>query len=91
MSDITPEMEQYDRQLDAVVQRIPDQIADASKSALEAHMSFTRLEQLGDVDLFDGAEGRDALQELAEAMRHLRNARRIAEHRAALYADGGQA
>jgi hypothetical protein len=87
MRDIPPEIEEEGRRIDAVVQRIPDQIQTASWAALEAHMSFTTLQQLYDVDLFDGQEGLDALHELAAAMRHLRNARRIAEHRAHLYDD----
>lgn len=73
--------------IDEVVAALPGHIQEASSSALAAHMALTDLHNLNDVELFDGQEGHDALAELEEAMRHLRNARRIAEQRASLGQD----
>lgn len=73
-----------ERRIDALVAELPGHIEEASSSALAAHMALTDLHNLNDVELFDGQEGHDALHELAEAMRHLRNARRIAEQRVRL-------
>jgi hypothetical protein len=78
MSDM---FERRERRIEALASQLPGQIKAASTAALEAHITLACLEQLNDVELFDGAEGHDALHELSEAMRHLRNARRIAEAR----------
>lgn len=87
MTDYDLEDRAREIRIDRFADRLPGQIETASNAALEAHMNLTHLHELGDVELFDGAEGRDALHELSEAMRHLRNARRIAEMRASLLAD----
>jgi hypothetical protein len=84
---LSPEDVEYGNDIDILAKKLPEQIQAASYAALQAHMTLTDLERLYDVELFDGQEGRDALHELKEAMRHLRNARRIAEARVALFAD----
>lgn len=86
----------HNRRIEERAGQLPEQIQAASGAALEAHLNLTVLHQMNDVDLFDGAEGGDALHEIEQAMRHLRNARRIAERRAELIelltagADGGR-
>lgn len=70
-----------DVQISGLVTGLPEHIEAASSATLSAHMALTDLARLNDIDLFDGQDGHDALAELTEAMRHLRNARRIAERR----------
>lgn len=77
----TLEPHDTDVQISGLVTGLPEHIEAASSATLSAHMALTDLASLNDIDLFDGQDGHDALAELTEAMRHLRNARRIAERR----------
>ena len=78
------------RQQDEAIGRLSrdfsDQVSDALKSAREARAAVAELvsPRVYDVELAAGAGGDDALAELDGALRHLRNAARIAKWRRSL-------
>lgn len=86
--DVTVESSELRTMISGLVTGLPEHIEAASLAASNAHMTLCDLARLRDYDLFDGGEpGQDALTELSEAMRHLRNARRIAERRLELLSE----
>ena len=85
MADVRDPLEvDRERELDKTVGQCRDAIEKAGDTLCLALYLLERLELLEDGALFDGTDGVDALAELREAMRHLRNAKRIIVARAEL-------
>lgn len=78
--------EAHGRYIDQLVQALAGEVGEALSSAFRAERSLSELRsnQVYDIELTEGGAGGDMLDELRDAGRHLRNAKRIIEWRIGL-------
>lgn len=76
-------------QIEYLVKKAQESTADAITAAGKAAKALAELTgQVYDIELAEGPEGSDALSDMAEASKRLRNVSRILDHRRSLLDEG---